>query len=187
MKVLVLLEDPTHDQFIARPVVERLFTDMGWSARVDVLTDPCVRGASDLFARLDSIIEDHPMIDLFLVIMDRDCDRANHTSRLEVRLSSCDKAVGCIAMEEIEVWMMAILETSELPAPFSDIRGHCDPKERYVEPYLRAKGYRGSDIGGGRRDVMTGIAGHFRRLTSRCSELRQLRQDLQAMRAAGAI
>jgi hypothetical protein len=40
-RVLVIPEDPTHDQYILKPVVEAMFRSLGKpNARVEVLKDP---------------------------------------------------------------------------------------------------------------------------------------------------
>jgi hypothetical protein len=44
VKVLVIPEDPTLDQYILKPVVNRLFADLGRTARIDILSNPRLRG-----------------------------------------------------------------------------------------------------------------------------------------------
>jgi hypothetical protein len=53
VKVLVVPEDPSLDQYILKPVVERIFSDLGRSPRVAVLSNPRLRGVSQA---LDSAI-----------------------------------------------------------------------------------------------------------------------------------
>lgn len=69
MKVLVIPEDPMLDQYILKPVVERLFTDLGLAVRISVLWNPRLRGVNQA---LDSsvvrdIVDTYSMIDLFLL------------------------------------------------------------------------------------------------------------------------
>ena len=45
MRVLIIPEDPTLDQFVLTPIVQRIFTDLDIGARVEVLFDPHLSGA----------------------------------------------------------------------------------------------------------------------------------------------
>jgi hypothetical protein len=76
VKVMVVPEDPTIDQYILKPVVEQLFADLGRSPRVQVLSKPRLRGVAQALdpAILADIIETNRMIDVFLVLVDRDGD-----------------------------------------------------------------------------------------------------------------
>lgn len=76
MKVLVIPEDPTLDQYILKPVVERLFSDLGKTARVQVLSKPRLRGIAQALdpTIIADVVQTYPMVDLFLVMVDRDGD-----------------------------------------------------------------------------------------------------------------
>jgi hypothetical protein len=177
VKVLVVLEDPTLDQYVVKPVIECVFSELGRPARVDVLWDPHLHGVIDLLGSVDEVIDDHPMVDLFVFVVDRDCDRENLTTKLRDRIAAhTRRAVGCLAVEETEVWMLAAQRTP--PAPWTEIRRECDPKERYAEPWLLAQGYGGADLGRGRKSAMRALTGNFRRVLSRCPEIQALRREL---------
>jgi hypothetical protein len=47
MKVLVVLEDPTLEQYIVKPILEKMFDSLDQAAQVDVLTNPYMRGVND--------------------------------------------------------------------------------------------------------------------------------------------
>lgn len=131
MKVLIIPEDQELDQYIVKPVVEALFQDLGRAAKVMVLPEPRLRGASQALdpELIAGIVEARPMIDLFLLVVDRDCDRERNSAKATARESEhADKLIACVAVEELEVWMMA-LHTGHLDAPFSKVRAHCDSKE----------------------------------------------------------
>jgi hypothetical protein len=40
VKVLIIPEDPTLDRHVLKPIVERIFQEIGKRARVDMLEDP---------------------------------------------------------------------------------------------------------------------------------------------------
>jgi hypothetical protein len=179
VKVLIVLEDPTLDKHVVKPVVEKIFAELSRPARIKVLTDPHMRGASDVFGQMDEVVELYPMVDLFVVVMDRDCDRDGHEAKLASLLDRHpDKAVGCLAVQEVEVWMLAIQDS--LPAPIREIRDECDPKEAFAEPWLIDQGYSGADVGRGRKAAMRALATNYRRLRSRCPEVKALEATIQA-------
>lgn len=182
MKVLVILEDPTHDQYVVKPIVQKLFDDLGLRARVEVLLDPHLRGIDQALDgdTLQDIVDDHPMMDRFILVVDRDCDRMGNTERVLARQRDLgDRFLGCLAVEEVEVWMLALYPANELPSPWREIRAHCDPKEHYADPFLAAKGWT-TEVGRGRKHAMDALRGGLRRLLSRCPELADLRGRIEA-------
>lgn len=108
MKVLVIPEDPTLDQHILKPVVEQIFRDLQRPARVFVLQDPHLQGVSQALDRqiVARILDMWPMIDLFLLIVDRDCVESRQ-AQLDARAAQAKEAgksmLGCLAVEEVEV------------------------------------------------------------------------------------
>ena len=181
MKVLVIPEDPTLDQYVLKPVVEHLFKDLKRSARVFVLQDPHLRGVSEALDRriIGEILEERPMIDLFLLIVDRDCEDGRQT-QLDARITQARESgrclLGCLAIEEVEVWALA-LHRSELSAAWSEVRKECHPKERYFEPLTREKRWQ-EGPGRGRASAMAGLAGNWRSLRRVCDELQKLQDEV---------
>ncbi|HJT98744.1 MAG TPA: hypothetical protein VJ696_10560 [Rhodanobacteraceae bacterium] len=183
MKVLIIPEDQTLDGFIAKPVVAAIFADLGIRARVDVLPEPRLRGASHALdqAMVASIVRENPMTDIFILIVDRDCDRDGHVRKAAARMDEhADRLVACLATEELEVWMLA-LHRNAIDTPWREIRGHCDPKERWATPLLLALGTGGP--GGGRKNAMSALGGQLRTLLALCDELQELRNRLAGMLA----
>ena len=138
MKVLIIPEDQELGRYVVSPIVEAMFRDLKIPARIDVLPEPRLRRTGNA---LDStvvarIVADNPMIDLFLLIVDCDCDRKNNSSKARQRQAEqADKLLACIALQEVEVWMLALYK-EQLDAPFSEVRRHCDPKERWAQSLL---------------------------------------------------
>lgn len=172
MKLLIVLEDFAHDQHVVKPVVRRALAEAGLSARVDVLYAPRLRGAEELLDpdRLANIVRDNPMTDLFVLALDRDCDRARHTARATAREAAHEgRVLTILAVEEVEVWMLA-LHRDALGVAWTEVRRECDPKERFAEPFLRARWSR-LDPGAGRRAAMENLAGQWKPLASLCPEV----------------
>ena len=181
MKVLIVPEDPTHDQFILKPVVERIFRDLQISARVDVLRDPHLRGVDQALVRqtLAEIVADNHMIDLFLVMVDRDCNRFNNRQRAREReVEHHEVLIACLAVEEVEVWMLA-LHRDRLGATWRAVRSDCDPKERYADTLLDQIGRSGP--GAGRKKAMRSLTGDsWTGLLGLCPEIAGLKQQIAA-------
>lgn len=184
MKVLVIPEDQELDRYILKPVIEALFADLGRRARVDVLPEPRLRGVSDALDSdtLAKIVADNPMIDLFLLVIDRDCDRENNVARTAARQREhAGRMIACLAIQELEVWMLALYK-DRLDDPFSTVREECDPKERWAERLLADLGTDGP--GRGRRRAMRALAGRWRSLRDTCPELRDLQDQIGTWLAA---
>lgn len=186
MNVLIIPEDQESDRYILKPVVESLFADLSVRARIDVLPEPRLRGADQALdpSLLQEIIDGNPMVDLFLLIIDRDCNRMNHEARVSARMSEHpDRLLACLAWQELEVWMLA-LHKEKLSVPFSKIRQHCDPKEAFAEPLLEQLGTDGP--GGGRKRAMSALKGNWRSLRSLCGELKELQAHITRWRTEHA-
>jgi hypothetical protein len=180
VKVLIIPEDPTLDRHVLKPVVERIFQEIGKQARVDMLEDPHLTGVDQALnpATIAQIVEDNPMEDLFLVIVDRDCDRF-HNSGAAARLEENhrDKLIACLAHQEAEVWMLA-LHRDEIGVSFREVRAECDPKERFARPFLERMSWSGL-VGRGYKRAMRDMAGQWRGLVAVCPEIGDLQQRIR--------
>lgn len=180
MRVLIVAEDPTLDRYILQPIVERIFDDLGRSVRVDVLTDPHLSGADQALdaEQLREIVQDYPMIHLFLLCVDRDCDRRNHVAKVRAREAEHpERLVGVLAREEVEVWALA-LHRERIGARWSEVRDECDPKERFWDPFVRREGWVG-EVGRGRKRAMRGLGSAWSGLLATCPEIAELRERLR--------
>lgn len=177
MKVLVIPEDPTHDSHILKPVIERILADCGRRGTVDVLQDPHLRGASQALDRktISEIILDYRMIDLFVLIVDRDCDRDRHEAKAAtIEADSAGRLLSCLAIQELEVWPLFFFR-NELPDSWATIRASCDPKEEYFDPLMKSKGWN-THVGGGRKTAMRAIATNWTQMKQFCEEIEDLAQ-----------
>lgn len=179
MKVLVIPEDPTLDQYILKPIVRRIFADLGRSPRVDVLSKPRLRGVAQALdaAILKDIVATFGMIDLFLVLVDRDGD----TRRQDLARQREDEHDGrlfvCLAIEEVEVWMLAV-HREALGLPWSEVRAEIHPKERFAQPFLTDNAPK-LDPGAGRAWAMRDLGTRWRGVLQCCSEIDELRRRIE--------
>jgi hypothetical protein len=183
VKVLVIPEDQEIDRYILKPVIEAMFADLEISARVEVLPEPRLRGTSDALNEgiVRAIVTDNPMIDLFLLVIDRDGNRDNNVQKAAARVAEHEgRMIGCLAEQEIEVWMLALYK-DRLDTPFSEVRAEWDPKERWAEPLLKELG-TGSP-GRGRKGAMRALSGKWRSLRDTCTELRDLQENVRVWAA----
>ena len=181
MKVLVIPEDPTHDQYILKPIVERLLSDLDQKVRVDVPWKLRLRGVNQALdpTIVAEIVSLYPMVDLFLVLVDRDGDR----DRRPVAARKLERSQGgslfvCLAIEEVEVWMLAI-HRDALSVSWSEVRDEIHPKERFAAPFLAAHAPQ-ANPGGGRKWAMRNLGARWQGVLRICPELAELKDRIAA-------
>lgn len=187
MKVLIIPEDATIDRYILQPIIEQIFKDLGRTVHVDVFQSlrSQGRGINKVLdsGTVEEVIQDRGgMFDLFLLLVDRDCNDGRRSGRNNVEMArqreseNESRLLACLAVEEVEVWMLA-LHRDELEARWSDVRQHCDPKGQYAEPFLKKKGWL-STLGKGRKKAMEGLGSKWQGLLQVCPELADLKQRI---------
>lgn len=184
MKVLIIPEDPALDRFILKPIVEHIFADLGKSPWIEVLSNPRLRGVAQAFdaSVLASIVSTRPMFDLFLVLIDRDGDTRRSTLAAQREAEYPGKLFVCLAIEEVEVWMLAS-HRRNLKFPWRQIRSEIHPKERFAQPFLAEK-IRELNRGGAREWAMEALGAHWKGVLQCCPELKDLQQRIKAWLAA---
>jgi hypothetical protein len=180
VKVLVIPEDPTIDQYILRPIVARLFVDLGKLAQVEILFRPRLRGVAEALdtITLARVVGSFPMVDLFLVIVDRDGIESRKAVASAREAERSGHLIVCLAIEEIEVWMLAI-HHARLGHPWREIRAEIHPKERFAQPFLQERAPK-LNAGQGRAWAMRDLGGQWRGVLRRCPELKALKQRIEA-------
>jgi hypothetical protein len=191
MNVLVLLEDTPNDQHVAVPVVRALFQYIDRSARVTALQERfgSVEQATNLDELLPALAARRGMVDIFLLIVDRDCraptrprggDRAAALQDLECRVKESGELgtschfFACQAIEELEVWLLAGFDHEG----WAQIRDHCDPKETYFEPFAKQRGVFEKPAEG-RAELMSQAVRRYKRIRHLCDELQALAARLR--------
>ncbi len=185
--VLVIPEDFRLDQYILQPLVKAMMRKIGRpSANVRVLTNPLLGGLEQAvkLEMLMSIVDQYPLVDLFLLLVDRDGKK----ERRQV-LDARERAVGTIispgraffaqeAWQEIEVWGLA---SQQLPEEWrwSDIRNDPHPKERYYDVFADKRGIANT-LTGGRRQIGRDVSGQYAKIRSRCPEVQTLESRIGA-------
>ena len=173
MNVLVIPEDFRKDQYILKPLFERLLRSMGRpNARVRVCQDPLLGGIGEAMksGRIAEIVERYDwMTDVFVLCVDRDGER-----RRRPRLDDIEKKFGADrdflaenAWEELETWVLAGLD---LPGwRWTDVRAEVQVKEEYFDKLAKRRSVADGP-GGGRKALGKEAASRIETIRQKCPE-----------------
>ncbi len=147
MKVLVIPEDIRNDGYLLTPIINRMFRAIGFPrAKVVECRDPVLGGVEEAlkWELIEEIIDEyHYLVDVFVLVVDRDCDqdRQARLDRLEslaaAKLGESKLFLAQLAWQELEVWTLAGLDERPKEWKWRDIRKECHPKEKYFEKLAR--------------------------------------------------
>src|SRR5258708_11895219 len=135
-------------------------------AKVQILTDPLLGSvtAAMSWSNLEEIFDRYRMVNLFLLIVDRDLDsnRRIALDNLEKRAENRCVLLAENAWQEIEVWALA---AQDLPRKWkwADVRSEQHPKEVYFEPFALSRGLQG-EPGRGRKTLGREAAARYTRV-----------------------
>jgi hypothetical protein len=178
-KVLVIPEDFTKDEHVLKPIVEKVLEDAGKAnSTILVCRDPNFGGIGEAMKKerlRKDVIERYPMVDLFILLVDRDGDAgrevkaANLETDLTVELAGREgRFIAELARQEVEVFVLA---GHDLPDGWTwqQIRGDADVKNTAFQDLVNA-----TDTGklphDGRKKLMAEGIKNWARIKSRCPE-----------------
>ena len=174
MNVLIIPEDFRNDQYILRPLFQRLFRSLNRPATVTVLTDPLLGGVGEALKseRLEEVVEQYDgMTDLFILCVDRDGD-VSRRHRLDVIEREFDVAprrfLAENAWEEIETWMLAGIDLPDRWR-WSEVRREVQVKEVYFDELARQRDVA-DDPGRGRKALGEEASRNIGAIRQKCSE-----------------
>ncbi|MGA3180598.1 MAG: hypothetical protein ABSF38_09675 [Verrucomicrobiota bacterium] len=178
-KVLVIPEDFTKDEHILKPLAERILQESGKpNAKVAVCRDPNFGGIGEALKteRLrQEVIARYPMVDLFILVVDRDgvAGRETALGQIEATLQgefagSGRRIVAGAAWQEVEVFILA---GHDLPSDWSwqEIRADPDVKNTYFQRLAATKNTSQLPHQG-RKKLMAQAIQNWGRIKSRCPE-----------------
>ncbi len=189
MNVLIIPEDFRNDQYILRPLFQRLFRSLNRSATVTVCTDPLLGGVSEALNsdRLAEIVEQYDgMTDLFILCVDRDgiASRRGRLDQIEQEFGNSRAFLAENAWEELETWVLAGLD---LPRGWrwADVRAAVSVKELYFAVLAQQRGVA-NDPGRGRGPLGGEASRRVSAIQQKCPEdFGHLAQRIQAAVAPG--
>ncbi len=171
MRALLITEDFRNDQYIVKPILERLLRDIGRSTlRVEVCLDPLLGGVTEALKseRLQEIVEQYPTVDIYILCVDRDgvVGRRKRLNQIEDEFG--DGFFAENAWEEIETWLLAGVE---LPAEWNwrEVRAEVHVKERYFVQLATLRGLSDAP-GGGRKPLGEEAARRTFAIRQKCPE-----------------
>ena len=189
VRISVLCEDHTYDQYLVEPVIRAALAALGRpNAVVDVKSLPKgARGIDQLIARLcDHLVRWGGPSTAVIFVADGDCKdgvggREDRRIQMLSKLAGCDrhrdKGLVVVAIQETEVWALWGVRT-ELGVTWDDVRSECHPKERFFERYLDDS----LTPDGGRRELMRrALDNGWDSLKFGCPELQALEEELKAL------
>ena len=176
MKVLVIPEDFRKDQYILKPLFERLLRSVGRrNARVRICQEPLLGGIGEATKseRIAEIVERYEgMTDVFVLCVDRDGERGRRR-----RLDDIEEEFGADgdryflaenAWEELETWVLAGLDL--LPGwRWKDVRAEVHVKEEYFDKLAERRSVADGP-GGGRRALGKEAASRIDTIRQKCRE-----------------
>ncbi len=174
MNILVIPEDFRNDQYLLKPLFERLFVHLGRRrTRIRVCRDPLLGGVGEALKidRIREVVDQHRgMTDVFVLCVDRDGDtgRRARLTQIEKAFRSDCRLFAENAWEEIETWALAGLN---LPRgwQWTRLREEVQVKERYFEPLARQRGVADGP-GGGRKALGEEAARNIAAIRRKCPE-----------------
>ena len=174
MRVLVIPEDFRNDQYLLKPLFERLFRSIGRPrTHVRVCQDPLLGGVGEALKseRIQEIVDQHGgMTDIFILCVDRDGSQGRRTrlNQIEAEFGNDHTFLAENAWEEIETWTLAGLD---LPKGWRwpDVRGEVHIKERYFD-VLAHECSVADGPGGGRKALGEEAARNIPAIRGKCPE-----------------
>jgi len=177
LNVLVIPEDFRKDQYILAPLLRRMFEVIGKpQARIEVCKDPLLGGVDQAlkWERVEEVIDMYPMVDVFLLIVDRDGKEGRRKAidgiegKANAKLGEERTLIGENAWQEIEVWALA---AQDLPTAWKwqKIQADENPKEIYFEPHAKKRNLT-HEPGAGRTTMGREAAANYQRVRSRCKK-----------------
>jgi hypothetical protein len=181
LKVLVIPEDPTHNGYILKPLVQAVLADIGKpTARVQVLTSPRLTGYDHAREAISGeLVDSYAHFDLWLFMPDADRAGAPAMTALENELRGKGITVFCCpAVPEVEIFACVAYRT-DVPGGWAAARANARMKEQVFEP-LRQRVGSPRSAGGGRDKMIAASVVNMQAMYQFCPEIRSLRDRIAA-------
>ena len=180
--VLVIPEDPTHNGYILKPLVEALCEDAGKpQAKIKLLEIPKLGGYDQATKAIRTELpERYHFMDLWIFFPD--ADRASDAAMKALENEVAERGIRlfcCPARPEVEIYACATFRT-EIDIPWEEVRTHPRMKEDIFLPLLEKHGDRARP-GNGRDVMIDGALRNLPLLFQLCPELKLLRDRIEQL------
>ena len=179
VNVLVIPEDFRKDQYVLKPIIEKMFAALNVKAKVQVCRDPLLGGIGEAMKqdRIDEILARYRgMTRVFLLIVDRDCDKNRRGKLNALETYATERLAGSKAVflaeeahQEVEVWVLAGLKNLPKTWEWKSIRADRDPKEAYYDVIANERGLSRAPYEG-RIALTNEAASNYTRIRQLCPE-----------------
>lgn len=182
IKAVIICEDQVLDEHILTPVIKQIFNELGQRVKISFAPRTMIRSFDQVLqkSRHKKVFSRYRSADIFFLIIDRDGKENRESGKFADRLTDATAAgkqmFGCLAVEELEVWALA-LHHKDLKEDWDSIRKHPDPKETYFDPFAKLQNWGGP--GKGRKTAMNSLRQNWNSLKNRCPELKDLSQQVK--------
>lgn len=181
MNVLIIPEDFRNDQYILKPLFDRIVRSRS-SVRIRICRDPLLGGVREALKsdRIAEVMDRYEgMIDVFILCVDRDgqVGRRQRLDEIESKFGNGVTFLAENAWEELETWLLAGLD---LPSEWNwaEVRAEVHVKEMYFEPLATQRDLTRS-LGGGRDELGREAARQLGAIRQKCSEFDSLARHLE--------
>lgn len=181
-KVLVIPEDPTHNGYILKPLMEAILAEAGKpNAKVDVLTNPKLGGYDHALRAIKEELPDrYGFWDLWVFMPDADRAAPQAMTALEAELAAKNVTLLCCpAQPEVEIYACAPYR-QEIDGGWKAARENIKMKEDVFDPLLKKHG-DARRAGAGRDLMIAKSLENLPLLFQLCPELKALRDRIAAL------
>lgn len=193
MKIAVLCEDHTHDQYILRPLLSALMAHLGKrTCLIQPITSPRIRGFESMLSQVGEVGKRYVKATAMLIVaFDLDCDdgsagrqdKYGKVRNAVAKLGDDANSVAVIgARQELEVFALWGVK-DQIKASWKEIRSECHPKDIYFGAATRKSDHI-SPGGGRERLINLSLASGWPALSAACPELNDLENQVRGILAA---
>ena len=172
MRILIIPEAFQNDQYILKPIFERLFRSIGRSsARIRICQEPLLGGVVEAtkLDRIAEIVERYVgMTDIFLLCVDRDGETGRRRRLNDIETEFGASFLAENAWEELETWVLAGLDLPD-EWKWRDVRAEVRVKENYFVPLAVQRGLTDAP-GGGRKPLGEEASRRIDAIRQKCPE-----------------
>lgn len=187
IRISVVCEDHTLDQYVVRPVISALMAEIGKPrCIIRVVTDPKLNGIDGLRQQFTGILRRYAAVsDVVIFAIDADGKdgldgRGNRKAAFDELLegqTDARRGAVVVAVQELEVWALWGSRT-QIRDSWQKVRAELHPKERYFAPLLTDADKRHPGKGRARLTELS-LANGWASLRAGCPELGALEAEIR--------
>jgi len=188
MNLCIVPEDHRDDQYIVKPLFEKLLreSDKVPGGKPQVRLYQRTAGIDQIQSKLSDVALRYGHYDAIVVAVDRDCEESRRQS-VEEWIDRSDLrevralTIPCIAVQEVEIWLLGLYD-DRLDPYWKDVRSECSLKEFFFHDFLASYGDERAPGGGRKRLMKQGLEeASLSSLLQKCEELQECLDRIEAL------